>query len=250
MIFEVGEFLRDAAVAAGHELGIFEGRRAGTRRERRLLDVLRAIGALDEVPAKVEVIREGWGRLAEVIREDRPLSAGDAAKMHRHLARAGAEGARIAVATMRAEGRRGRLADLGGGAGAYTAAWLEAEQGATATLVDRADVIAIAKDELARFGERVTFVEGDLREVEIGEHDVALLANVLHLHGEAACAEICGAARRIAKWVVVKDFVVEADRSGPLESLMFALGMAIYTEDGDVYSAAQIRAWGADMVIA
>src|SRR5262249_16526202 len=43
--------------------------------------------------------------------------------------------------------------------------------------------------------------------------------------------------------VVVKDLRVDDDRSGPIEGLLFALNMALYTEAGDVYSTSQLRDW-------
>ena len=55
----------------------------------------------------------------------------------------------------------------------------------------------LARDELARYGERVRFIEGDALDVPLGEgYDTALLANVLHLHGTAACARLCAIAAR------------------------------------------------------
>src|SRR5882762_8505798 len=98
-------YLRDAAIAAGHELGVFEALRrrgaasldqlagdlgvAGRQRLRALLEVLAAFGAIlrplldrpamfaaaASVPACPAVARAGWGLLAEVIRSDRPLPA-------------------------------------------------------------------------------------------------------------------------------------------------------------------------------
>lgn len=243
-------FMRDAAIAAAHELGLFDARRAAharaeppTRRMRALIAVLDAIGAFDGPPPPCpQVPREGWGRLAEVIRADRPLPI-DAVHEHgyqQHLLVASAPAARELVPRLPAWlGREPRsLLDLGGGAGAYTAAFLEAYPAARATMVDREDVIALAREALARFGDRVAFVAGDARELIIGTHDVALLANVLHLHGPAACAELCAAAGRTGELVVIKDL-----RPDTQQGRFFALGMAIYTEAGDVYAADEMRRW-------
>jgi hypothetical protein len=56
---------------------------------------------------------------------------------------------------------------------------------------------------------------------------------------------VAAAARAVAPGgaVVIKDLRVDDDRSGPIEGLLFALNMAIYTDAGDVYSTAQLRAW-------
>lgn len=270
------DFMCDAAIAAAHELGVFTALaqrpmtldeladaidvRRGVHRVRALVDVLVALrhlasrdGALTvaaEVPPRREVPRAGWGLLADVIRrnEPLPLERGEAlVRLHRHLATAGAAAARELTGLLGTTS----LLDLGGGAGAYTAAFLDAHPHARATLVDADDVIAIARDELARFGDRVRFVAGDARDVVLDEQfDTVLLANVLHLHGADACAALCAAA---ARWVapngrvVIKDLRVEdGRRRGPIESLLFALGMALYTDAGDVYETAQLRRWLAD----
>ncbi|HTL33663.1 MAG TPA: methyltransferase [Kofleriaceae bacterium] len=80
----------------------------------------------------------------------------------------------------------------------------------------------------------------------VDEHDVVLLANVLHLHGERECAQLCAVAARAVRpggRVVVKDLRIDDDRGGPIEGLLFALNMAVYTGGGSVYSASQIRVW-------
>jgi hypothetical protein len=236
-------FLRDAAIAAAHELGLFDARPANpTRRMRALLAVIDALGDVSgEHPV---VAREGWGRLAEVIRTDRPLAI-DPVHEHayqQHLLTASAPAARELVDRLPAWlGRTPRsLIDLGGGAGAYTAAFLDAYPEATATLVDAPAVAELARSELARFGERVRVIAGDAREA-IGDHDVALLANVLHLRGREMSRELCAAAARTGELVVVKDLDPTT-----LQGRFFALGMAVYTEAGDVYSARDIGAWLVD----
>jgi len=255
---------RDAAIDAAYELGWFDALARGARtvdeladaagiaggrhRVRALVDALVAIGVLvregeavrrGEVPPRPEVVREGWGRLAEVMRADRPLALGpDPTAYHQHLVRAGAESARELARLVTGA----TLLDLGGGAGAYTAAFLDAHPGATATLVDFADILALAHDHLAPFGDSVQLVTGDAREVTVAaEHAVVLLANVLHLHGPTACAELCAAAvRAVAPGGVVA--IVELRPDSP-EGPWFALDMALYTERGDVYAAEVLHGW-------
>ena len=60
------------------------------------------------------------------------------------------------------------------------------------------------------------------------------------------CARlVTAAARAVAPGgvVVLKDLRIDDDRAGPIEGLLFALNMAIYTEAGDVYPTAQLRRW-------
>lgn len=254
---------RSSAIAAAYELGVVDalatprtlpalcdaiGIARGVHRVEALAGALVHAGVLvragdriglGTVPARPEVVREGWGRLAEVIRTDRPLALdADPRGYHAHLLRAGGETARALAPLLGG----GRLLDLGGGAGAYTQAVLDAEPGATAVLVDDAAILPLAHEHLARFGERVQLVAGDARSAAIGEgHTTALLANVLHLHDAATCAELCAAAARAVApggQVVVTDLDAES-----AEGVWFALNMALFTAGGSVYSAPRIRGW-------
>jgi len=280
---EARGFLGDAALAAGHELGVFEALADGPaaleavalrigvaagHRLRALLDVLVALGAIScarggdaarfaaaaAVPARPEVPRAGWGLLAEVVRRDRPLPVehdGEAVgRLHHHLASAGAAAAGELVAGLGAVS----LLDLGAGAGAYSKAFLEAHPAGRATLVDTEQVLALAAGWLGPLADRARRIAGDAAEVDVGDgHGAVLLANVLHLHPPATCARlVAAAARAVAPGgvVVIKDLRVDDDRGGPLEGLLFALNMALYTEAGDVYPTAQLRRWltGAGLV--
>lgn len=308
-----GAFLSDAALAAGHEIGVFAaldaggsmsldeiaeatGVATGRHRLRALLEVLAALGAVrceraaiptpsfaalpssvmpssvtpssvtpssvppssvtptstsrfEAVPDPVRhpaIARAGWGLLAEVIRRDQSLAVetGDGLRrLHHHLADAGADAARELADRLGTTS----LLDLGAGAGAYSKAFLLAHRGACATLVDTHDVLTLAVERLGPLAERCRFVEGDASTVDAGAgYGAALLANVLHLHSPAMCGRLCAvAARAVAPGgvVVIKDLRVDDDRSGPLEGLLFALNMAIYTEAGSVYATSQLRTW-------
>ncbi|HEY0484510.1 MAG TPA: class I SAM-dependent methyltransferase [Kofleriaceae bacterium] len=280
---EARAFLCDAAIAAGHALGVFEAlRRGGSaslerlaaelgvvagHRLRALLDVLAAIGAIGceraagdpprfvpaaTPPGNPVVARAGWGLLADVIRDDRPLpvdtddDAGGVQRLHHHLASAGAAAARELVASL----GNGSLLDLGAGGGAYSHAFLAAHPAARATLVDTREVLDLAAEWLGPLAGRARLLDGDASTTDAGtDHDTALLANLLHLHSPAMCARLCAAAARSVApggAVVIKDLRVDDDRAGPIEGLLFALNMAIYTEAGDVYSTSQLRAWLTD----
>jgi SAM-dependent methyltransferase len=185
--------------------------------------------------------------LADVIRSDRPLpaEAGPDAlrRLHHHLATAGAAAAHELVARLGASS----LLDLGSGAGAYSRAFLTAHPAGRATLVDRADVLALAAEALGPLAARAQLVAGDAAAIDLGrDHGAVLLANLLHLHSPSMCARLCAAAARAVApggVVVVKDLRVDDDRRGPIEGLLFALGMAIYSDAGDVYATSQLRTW-------
>lgn len=270
------EVLQAAAIAAADALGVGAQLAAGPRtlealaralglpaaaRLRPLLDVLVALGGVTRAGAHYAAgaplvatapfgaLREGWGELADVIRADRPLAlpAGTQRAYHAHLVRAGAAAAREVAPWLVPVPATPALVDVGGGAGGYTTAFLDAHPGARATLVDAADVIALAAEALAPHGARVTLIAGDGRDAEVpAPGGAALLANVLHGNGPAACAALCAAAARAVVpggVMMIVELRVDDGRRGPLAGLLFAINMALYTAAGDVYETRQLRAW-------
>jgi O-methyltransferase len=245
---EARRYFAGAAAAAARALGLRDAgdveacaRRLGiarTHRLRALADVLTLDGAW-ETPSGPPA-PGGWGELAEVIRRDRPLDAADMlARFHAHLASVGHDDARALAARLAAlpEAAHG-LVDLGGGAGHYAAAFLEAAPGASATLVDRAEVLALAAPRA-----RQRLVAGDLFALAVERHGIALLANVTHLYDAVDGARLVAGAAAVADVVVVKDLWIEPDRSGPPGALYFALNMALYTDGGEVHPATRIGSW-------
>lgn len=271
------DFLRAAAIDAAYELGVFDALvtpqtfdaladrvdvRRGRWRLRALVDALVALGSMRRSPAQLHaegvlsvvavpprsvVPRAGWGLLADVIRTGRPLPVERGAaerRLHAHLATAGAAAA-AEVVDLLADAGAATLVDLGGGAGAYAGAFIARVPGARVTLVDVPEVVALAQERLP--AEHADFVASDIRTATLPRvYDAALLANVLHLHDPPTCAALCVAAARAVTpggVVAIKDLRVDDGRAGPLEGLLFALNMAVYTEGGDVYETSRLRAW-------
>ncbi len=266
-------FLYQAALNAAHAVGLFGALAppaavpevaarlgVGARRLRALADVLVLEGALARTgaalvaagppPPPAPLPPAGWGLLVDVLRQDRPLALplddATAPRYHAHLLAVGAAAARALTARLVGPEVRAVL-DAGCGAGVYAAACLDARPDLRATLVDAAPVLDAARAHLGPRAARATFVAGDVRAVTLpAAHDLAVLANVVHLHGPADAAAIvraAAAALRPGGRLVVKDVAVAADRSGPAAALYFALNLALYTETGDVHPMADLCAW-------
>jgi hypothetical protein len=240
------EALPASADEAANELGL-----KGARRLRRLLDALALFGLARREASVFRALSHeqstpvpdaGWGRLAEVIRTDRPVvepgvsgaGAQDALRrFHDHLFQIGAAPARELWAALHPEGP---LLDLGGGSGAYSAAFP-----GEATLADTTAVLALSQAPRAR-----QLALDLLNGVYPGDQGVVLLCNVLHLFGEEQCSALvakAAGALRPAGLLVVKDLLVEPDRGGPGEAVLFALNMALFTEAGDVHDPPAVEGW-------
>lgn len=231
-------YLRDAVLHAAHELRIFAGPVAApTRRMRKLLDAVALFGLTGREP-DLAVPPGGWGNLAEVIRRDRalPEDRESLERFHAHLLEAGAEPARELWKALVVEGP---LLDLGGGAGAYTAAFLAVFPGQQATIADRPEVLRLACAPGARLLE-VDLLNMSTPPVPAGQGAV-LLANVLHLFGPAQDVQFVQFAHSVLRrggTLIVKDLRSDTD-----EGVLFALNMALFTEEGDVHPPESLEKW-------
>ena len=225
-------YLRDAVVHAGHQLRGF----APSRRLSKLHAAMRVLGVDPEaLPPDPPVAPGGWGSLAEVIRSDRPLPEDRASleRFHAHLLEIGAAPARELWQRLPVPGP---LLDLGGGAGAYTKAFLEARPGEQATLADRPEVLRLAQAPGATLlGADILNISHNIR------YNAALLANVLHLFGPVQIVQIVRLVQKVLNpggVLIVKDLRSDTD-----EGVLFALNMALYTAQGDVHPPESIEQW-------
>ena len=141
-----------------------------------------------------------------------------------------------------------RLLDVGGGSGAYLLAFLDAQPAMRATLFDRPPVIEMARAriEAAAMTERVTLVPGDFYKDELPTgHDLALLSAIIHQNSpeenEALFRKIHRALDAGGR-IVIRDHVMSADHTQPLEGALFAVNMLAGTKGGCTYTFEEIEA--------
>jgi SAM-dependent methyltransferase len=140
--------------------------------------------------------------------------------------------------------------DIGGGSGIYSAIFLRANPAARARQLDWANVNRIAKDFVARFGvaDRFETLDGDFHTADLGAgvYDVVVYSNIAHQETPESNVEVFTRVKRALKpggTLVVSDFVVEDDRSGPTFPLLFASMMLLATHAGRTYAKSEYRAW-------
>lgn len=141
------------------------------------------------------------------------------------------------------------MLDLGGGPATYSITFLNAHPAMKATVFDFPPVIEIGKEEVAKAGlkDRVSFIPGDMTQDDLGSgYDFILISNIIHSFGPDMNREIirkCYRALDTGGMLVIKDFLVDNDRTGPAFGLMFALNMLVNTQDGDTYTFAEVEQW-------
>ncbi|MDX9820396.1 MAG: methyltransferase [Syntrophales bacterium] len=141
------------------------------------------------------------------------------------------------------------LIDIGGASGTYTIAFLQAAPEMKATLFDRPAVIEIARERLAEAGmlDRVRLVGGDFYREELpGGHDLALLSAIIHQNSPEQNVELFRKVLRAllpGGRVIIRDHVMEPDRTAPRDGAVFAVNMLVNTAGGSTYTFAEIKNW-------
>jgi ubiquinone/menaquinone biosynthesis C-methylase UbiE len=139
--------------------------------------------------------------------------------------------------------------DLAAGSGVWGIALAQSSPTVQVTAVDWPEVIPVTTATVGRFGlgDRFTFVEGDLQQADFGSgHHVATLGHILHSEGierSKLLLQKTFAALAPGGTIAIAEFLVNADRTGPLNGLIFAVNMLVNTDEGDTYSFEEIRDW-------
>jgi precorrin-6B methylase 2 len=140
------------------------------------------------------------------------------------------------------------LIDVGGGSGTYTLAFLSAAPEMKATLFDLAPVIDMARERVEEAGlaHRVTLVAGNFYQDELPPgHDLAILSAIIHQNSPDQNETLFGKIYRCLDAngrIVIRDHVMSADRTQPLEGALFAVNMLAGTAGGNTYTFEEIEA--------
>ena len=132
--------------------------------------------------------------------------------------------------------------DLAAGSGVWGIALAQSAPKLRVTSVDWPDVLTVTRKTATQFGlaERFSFVAGDLLEADFGSgHTVATLGHILHSEGEQRSrALLAKTFKALAPGgtIAIAEFLVDADRRGPVMGLFFAGNMLVNTEEGNTYS--------------
>ena len=142
--------------------------------------------------------------------------------------------------------------DLAAGSGVWGIALAQSSAHVTVTAVDWPAVLPVTRATVARFGltDRFAFHQGDLQEADFGSgHNVATLGHILHSEGvDRSKALLQKTFRALAPGgtIAMAEFLVNADRTGPVPSLIFAVNMLVNTDCGNTFSFEEINGWLAE----
>ncbi|MEU8959944.1 class I SAM-dependent methyltransferase [Streptomyces sp. NPDC048518] len=142
------------------------------------------------------------------------------------------------------------ILDIGGGSGIYSATWLKRNPAARATQLDWEPINAIARRLLAERGlsDRFTCIDGDFHHTDFGQHayDVAVYSHIAHQEGPEDNIAVFTRLKDALKpggALIVCDYVVDDDRSGPAFPLLFACEMLLKSKQGGTWRRTDYHAW-------
>ena len=198
-----------------------------------------------------------WGRLDEAVRRNKPVRHEKLRKRTPKALRAfilamhsggRARGEKIAAAVDLA-GRR-HLVDVAGGPGTYAIMFCRRYKALRATVVDRKEVVPIAREVVARYGleDRFDFVGCDLvkRKKIPGTYDVAWVSSLIHSYDERTNVAILRKVVRALEpggLLLLQDFLLDENRTMPGWASLFALNMLVHTDGGRTYTEREVRGW-------
>jgi SAM-dependent methyltransferase len=155
----------------------------------------------------------------------------------------------IAEALALPEDRPARVIDVGGGHGGYSLALAQRYPLLTATVFELPRVVPVARGIIAQTGlaDRVFVQEGDFQYDGLGySYDVALLFGVLNgesPEGRLALIKKVFEALKPGGKIVIRDFVLDPDRAGPVDATVFALQMLLATDAGGLDTRDDWERW-------
>jgi cyclopropane fatty-acyl-phospholipid synthase-like methyltransferase len=142
-----------------------------------------------------------------------------------------------------------RVLDLGGGSGAYSIAFAQAQPGLKAEVLDLPEVVGLTRGyaQAAGVSDRVTARAGDFEQPDYGDdYDLVWISQVCHMLSPEENLEMLHkafAALAPGGCVAVQEFLLDPDRAGPPQAALFALNMLVGTTRGDAYTEAEISGW-------
>src|SRR5437868_13799966 len=142
-----------------------------------------------------------------------------------------------------------RVLDLAAGSGIWGIALAEKSPRVYVTAVDWAGMIPTTKRITQKFGvsDRFNYIEGDVLKANFGGgYEIATLGHILHSEGEERSRQLLkktAPALKGGATLAIGEWLVNDERTEPLNGLMFAVNMLVNTESGDTFSFNDIKRW-------
>lgn len=142
-----------------------------------------------------------------------------------------------------------RILDLGGGSGAYSIAFAKASPNVHCEILDLPEITPLTADYIWKAGvsSQVSVRATDMLLAEFGtDYDLVMLNAICHMFSEEQNRDLFQRARKALApngRLVVQDFVLNPQKTGPAQAALFSLNMLVSTESGASYCEREYSEW-------
>jgi SAM-dependent methyltransferase len=142
-----------------------------------------------------------------------------------------------------------RILDLGGGSGAYSIAFAKASPDIHCEILDVPEVVPLTLEYVRQAGvqAQVSLRGGDMLRGDFGSgYDVVMLNAICHMFSEEQNRDIFLRAKQALApkgRLVVQDFILNPDKTGPQQAALFSLNMLVGTDAGASYNESDYTEW-------
>jgi cyclopropane fatty-acyl-phospholipid synthase-like methyltransferase len=142
-----------------------------------------------------------------------------------------------------------RILDLGGGSGAYSIAFAKASPEVQCEILDLPKILPLTAEYVSKAGvsAQVSLRPRDMLHDDFGcGYDIIMLNAICHMFSEEQNPDIFHRARQALASngrLVVQDFILNPDKTGPQHAALFSVNMLVGTEAGASYSEVEFTSW-------
>ena len=146
-----------------------------------------------------------------------------------------------------------RILDLGGGSGAYSIAFAKACPNVQCDILDIPEVVPLTAEYVSRAGVsgQASLRAGDMLRDDFGSgYDIIMLNAICHMFSEEQNRNIFRRAHQALAAhgrLVVQDFILNPDKTGPKHAALFSLNMLVGTNGGASYNEVKYTRWMKDV---
>jgi (2Fe-2S) ferredoxin/predicted O-methyltransferase YrrM len=142
-----------------------------------------------------------------------------------------------------------RILDLGGGSGVYSIAFAKACPDVHCEILDIPEVVPLTAEYVRQAGvsAQVSLRTGDMLEDDFGSgYDIIMLNAICHMFSEEQNRDIFRRAHQALApngRLVMQDFILNSEKTGPQQAALFSLNMLVNTDAGASYSEFEYTHW-------
>ena len=141
------------------------------------------------------------------------------------------------------------MLDIGGGSAAFSMELVKKNPSINAVVLDLPHVIPLTKKYVSEAGllDNFDFIEGDYLTKDFeSSYDLILLSAIVHINSyeqNKILIQKCADALNKNGMIIIRDFVMNDDRTQPYHGALFSLNMLVGTANGDTYTEQEMKEW-------